>query len=68
MAQAPVAASAYARFAVPQMAFAKRLSSLRVAPAVDFGKRRLGAYAGHFSEGFEQLGLDALGIVFQMAS
>ena len=67
VAYAPVAASAYARLAIPQMAFAERGDGLGVAPAVYHGMLRLGAYAGYFGKGFQELDLDALGIVFKVA-
>ena len=38
-----------------------------MAPAVHHGVRRFGAYAGDLGEGFEQLALDALGVVFEVA-
>ena len=67
MPQAPVATCAYAQFCIPQVALAQWLGGLRITPAVYLGIRRLGAYAGDFGKRFEQFGLDALDIVFQVA-
>ena len=66
MAQAPVAAQADAERLVVHVGPAQRLLRLREAPAVHHGVGGGGADAGDFGKTLEQLGLDALGIVFKV--
>jgi predicted NAD/FAD-dependent oxidoreductase len=47
--------------------FAQTTEPLGKAPAVHLGVRRLGANARHLGKRLDQLGLDALGVVFQVA-